>query len=177
MPPQAQPVASAAPAALPLGSSAGNQQQLWVGYFKRMKPQRVYRLVVEMQPVNGKKGVTTAPPADPVLARPIIPGALVSRGAVGRFVIRHVPPMPGYPDLTVRFARELQYGYDVARVKARDHLSFYVFAGLLGLTALSWVAHRPARARRVGKPFVPPAPAGSASPSSPLDFGPAVSHR
>jgi hypothetical protein len=115
-------------------------------------------------------------PADGEAAGPIAAPA-VPRGAVGRFVIRHVPPMPGYPDLTVRFARELQYGYDVARVKARDHLSFYVFAGLLGLTALSWVAHRPARARRVGKPFVPPAPAGSASPSSPLDFGPAVSHR
>lgn len=60
------------------GTSAGGGHQFVVRYYRRMKPQRVYRLVVELRSLSKKAPSATAATADPVQVRPLIPGCFIS---------------------------------------------------------------------------------------------------
>ncbi len=80
MPPPLPPKTSPMPPTIPsLGAAVGGgQHQFVVRYYRRMKPQRVYRLVVELRSLAKKGAAGTAPTGDPVQLRPRIPGCLVS---------------------------------------------------------------------------------------------------
>ncbi len=79
--------------------SGGLAYQVTVRFYRRMKPQRVYPLRVELS--RAAKGTEpTFPPPEPVLLRPVIAGAHVSPakievsvGATGAQTIFHVTPL------------------------------------------------------------------------------------
>ena len=68
MPPPAQPLPVAGvPGAKPLdlGPARTGQYQFRVRYWRRMKPGRVYPMVVELVPTDKKPANSTTPPGDP----------------------------------------------------------------------------------------------------------------
>lgn len=77
-PPASGPAPAAAPTPLTAlsqsMSSSGGRYQIRVRYYRRMKFQRVYALVAEATPADGKTSAAGAP----LVVRPIIPGAMVS---------------------------------------------------------------------------------------------------
>lgn len=69
----------ASPAAAPLALSAsGGQHQIVARYYRRMKPWRVYRLVVELRSLAKKGTGGIAPTGDAVRVRPQVPGCFIT---------------------------------------------------------------------------------------------------
>lgn len=71
--------AASAPSALPVGvpgASITPKFQVRVRFYKRMKVQRVYRMVVELRTAD-KGAAPSISAGDSVIARPVIPGAYV----------------------------------------------------------------------------------------------------
>ncbi|MBY0522477.1 MAG: hypothetical protein K2R98_03730 [Gemmataceae bacterium] len=74
------PQAQAVPGGLPPNLTAARvgQYQLRVRYYRRMKPQRVYPMIVELLPVDKKPATSSTPPGDPVTICPLVPGAHIT---------------------------------------------------------------------------------------------------
>lgn len=294
------PMTVSAPTITPGGSmanpaGAGGLHQFRVRFYRRMKPNAVYPLIVELHGSAGKKGSTAIPPGDAVIVRPLIPGSYVTpaelevspkpannkvtfyvtplatgrlkqarvgvyhqgrllqeiwlpmksasqsatrvflgltfllpvvlyymvvahdwsrtapppepaaaakddkgkppeakkdksealenggadarpveekpkagevRGALAQGIVKNVPP---YEDYTLKFANYVQDGYDEVHRTSKNHLCFYLGAGLLALTLLSWVWHRTRRGRRKSKAFTLPNTASELA-GNPLAF-------
>lgn len=86
--------------------------------------------------------------------RPLVLGP-APKGPLERVLLDSFPPFEfGQFGLTASAAADVQHAYDLIQSLASDHLGFYLGVVLLGLTAISWISHRPARARRRGPPVV-----------------------
>jgi hypothetical protein len=86
--------------------------------------------------------------------RPLVHGP-PPKGPVERFLLDSFPAFEiGALRLTANVATNVQRAYDLLHSLAADHVGFYLGIVLLGLTAISWIGHRPARAHRCGPPVV-----------------------
>jgi hypothetical protein len=122
------------------------------------------------QPAEPPKPRAEQPPpaVEPAILERIHLPDFGARGGPGRLILEPSPKGPlerglldalpavelGEVQLTASLAATLQQTYDLAHCLAMDHFSFYLGAVLLGLTLISWIVHRPARACRRGPPVL-----------------------
>src|SRR5262249_50411399 len=107
----------------------------------------------EQPPQRGVVMEEPGPVPDPRLAPILGMSWPMPRGPLEQALLENIPAIDlGDVRLTAAFASSVQRGYDLAYSLGMDHFSFYLGVFLLGLTLLSWIGHRPARAHRRGPP-------------------------